>query len=122
MAQGDPGDDCYIIQKGTCVVHVEKDGVLIPVARLREGDIVGEMALITGEPRSAHVDAETDMQLWRLTKAQFDAISGVYPDLRSFLTDLVTKWFETRTIPVIFTFCRMTKLKFLISDWPLLLK
>ena len=68
------------------------------MARLQEGGIVGEMALITGEPRSAHVDAETDMQLWRLTKAQFDAISDSFPDLRSFLTDLVTKWFETRTI------------------------
>ena len=98
MIQGESGDDCFIIQKGTCVINVEKDGELIPVARLREGDIVGEMALITGERRSAHVDAETDMQLWRLTKAQFDAVSGLYPDLRNFLTDLVTKWFETRTI------------------------
>ena len=98
MTQGEPGDHCFIIQKGTCVINVEKEGELIPVARLREGDIVGEMALITGERRSAHVDAETDMRLWRLTKAQFDEISEVYPDLRSFLTDLVTKWFETRTI------------------------
>ncbi|MGD2099137.1 MAG: protein kinase [Desulfobacterales bacterium] len=98
MTQGEPGADCYIIQKGTCVVSVEKSGELVSVARLTEGDVVGEMALITGEPRSAHVDAETDMQLWRLTKTEFDSISEVYPDLRSFLTDLVTKWFETRTI------------------------
>jgi CRP-like cAMP-binding protein len=68
------------------------------VARLQDGDIVGEMALITGEPRSAHVDTETDMQLWCLTKAQFDELSEAYPDLRSFLTDLVTQWFETRTV------------------------
>ncbi|MGD8974908.1 MAG: protein kinase [Desulfobacterales bacterium] len=98
ITQGEPGDDCYIIQKGTCVINVEKDGELIPVARLQEGGIVGEMALITGEPRSAHVDAETDMQLWCLTKAQFDRISKDFPDLRSFLTDLVTKWFETRAV------------------------
>ena len=98
MTQGDPGDACYIIQKGTCVINVEKRGELIPVARLREGDVVGEMALITGEARSAHVDAETDMQLWCLSKKQFDEISEAYPDLRSFLTDLVTKWFETRTV------------------------
>jgi len=98
MTQGEPGDDCYIIQDGTCVINVERNGQLVPVARLQAGDIVGEMAIITGEPRSAHVDAETDMQLWRLTKAQFDAISDSFPDLRSFLTDLVTKWFETRTI------------------------
>jgi CRP-like cAMP-binding protein len=98
ITQGEPGDDCFIIQEGFCVINVEKDGELIPVARLQEGDIAGEMALITGEPRSAHVDAETDMQLWCLTKEQFDTISETYPDLRSFLTDLVTKWFETRTV------------------------
>ena len=98
ITQGEPGVDCFIIQKGTCVINVEKEGELIPVARLQEGDIVGEMALITGEPRSAHVDAETDMKLWCLTKVQFDKISGAFPDLRSFLTDLVTRWFETRTV------------------------
>ena len=98
ITQGQPGDACFIIQKGTCAINVEKDGELIPVARLQEGDIAGEMALITGEPRSAHVDAETDMHLWCLTKEQFDKISEVYPDLRNFLTDLVTKWFETRAV------------------------
>ena len=98
ITQGQPGDACFIIQKGTCAINVEKNGELIPVARLQEGDIAGEMALITGEPRSAHVDAETDMHLWCLKKEQFDKISEVYPDLRNFLTDLVTKWFETRAV------------------------
>jgi hypothetical protein len=32
ITQGDSGDACYVIQKGTCVVSVEKDGELIPVA------------------------------------------------------------------------------------------
>lgn len=98
ITQGDPGDTFYVIQKGICVVNVEKDGKLIPVARLQSGDVVGEMALITGEPRSAHVDAETDMHLWCLEKSQFDKISQTYPELRSFLTDLVANWFETRRV------------------------
>jgi len=98
ITQGEPGKTCYIIQKGTCVVNVENRGKLSAVARLSENDIVGEMAILTGEPRSAHVDAETDMHLWRLTKAQFDKISKDFPDLRNFLTDLVTNWFETRTV------------------------
>jgi CRP-like cAMP-binding protein len=60
---------------------------------MQAGDIVGEMALITGEPRNAHVDAETDMYLWCLEKTQFDKISKTYPELRSFLTDLIANWF-----------------------------
>jgi hypothetical protein len=98
ITQGEPGNTCYIIQKGTCVVNVEKDGELIPVVRMQAGDVVGEMALITGEPRSAHVDAETDMHLWCLEKSQFDKISQTYPELRSFLTDLIANWFETRPV------------------------
>jgi serine/threonine protein kinase len=80
------------------VVNVEKDGELVPVVRMQAGDVVGEMALITGEPRSAHVDAETDMHLWCLEKTQFDKISQTYPELRSFLTDLIANWFETRPV------------------------
>lgn len=98
ITQGQAGDACFIIQKGTCVINVEKGGELMPVARLQAGDIAGEMALTTGEPSSAHLDAETDMHLWCLTKEQFDKISEAYPDLRNFLTDLVTKWFETRAV------------------------
>jgi CRP-like cAMP-binding protein/tRNA A-37 threonylcarbamoyl transferase component Bud32 len=98
ITQGSPGDRCYVIQRGTCVVSVEKNGELTPVARLREGDIVGEMAILTGESRSAHVDAESDMKLWELTKEQFDRIAGEFPELRTFLTELLANWFETRTI------------------------
>jgi tRNA A-37 threonylcarbamoyl transferase component Bud32 len=98
ITQGEPGSTCFIIQKGTCVVNVEKDGELVPVVRMQAGDVVGEMALITGEPRSAHVDAETDMHLWCLEKAHFDKISQTDPELRSFLTDLIANWFETRPV------------------------
>jgi tRNA A-37 threonylcarbamoyl transferase component Bud32 len=98
ITQGGSGDACFIIQQGICVVNVEKDGEMLPVVRKQAGDVVGEMALITGEPRSAHVDAEADMHLWCLKKAHFDKISQTHPELRSFLTDLIANWFETRPI------------------------
>lgn len=98
MAQGEIGDTFFIIQSGSCVATVEKDGELHPVARLREGDIVGEMAIVTGEARNANVDAETNMELWYLTRSQFDDISKKYPELRAFLTELVADRFESRKI------------------------
>lgn len=98
IIQGEFGDGAYLIQRGTCAVNVEKDRKLNLVARLREGDIVGEMAILTGEPRSSHVDAETDMHLWKLPKVQFNSISEEFPELRSFLTDVLARWFETRTV------------------------
>ncbi|RPH88320.1 MAG: hypothetical protein EHM75_03990, partial [Desulfobacteraceae bacterium] len=96
--QGDPGDTFFIIQQGSCVVHLEKGGELIFITRLREGDVVGEMAVLTGEPRSARVTAETDLILWGLTKERFDALSIEHPDLREFLTELVAYRFTSSRI------------------------
>ena len=48
---------------GSCAVNLEKDGELYCLDHMSEGDIVGEMSLLTGELRSAHVDAETAMGL-----------------------------------------------------------
>lgn len=90
IRQGDEGDTFYIVQEGSCVAHVEKDGREHPIARLRAGDIIGEIALLTGEPRTAHVDAETNVKLWSMSRAQFDALCKERPDLRSFLGELVS--------------------------------
>jgi len=96
ITQGEKGDTLYVIQAGSCMVKVEKEGKIIPISRCREGDIIGEMALLTGEPRSAHVDAETDMELWGLTQEQFERISQEIPDFRVFLTDIVSERFSSR--------------------------
>ena len=61
------------------------------VAQLRGGDVVGEMALLTGGERSASVDAETDMRVWELNRADFDRVAAEHPDLREFLTELLTE-------------------------------
>jgi predicted Ser/Thr protein kinase len=98
FAQGDVADDLYIVQEGSCSVKVEKDGEMCQVARLRAGEVVGEIAVLTGEPRSAHVDADCDMKLWGLSKQQFEEVSDAHPDLRYFLTELLTNRFESETV------------------------
>jgi predicted Ser/Thr protein kinase len=98
ISQGDEGHTFYIIQEGSCMVNVEKNGTKHAISRLRSGDIVGEIALLTGEPRTANVDAETDMVLWSLTREQFDLLCTDYPDLLDFLTELVTHRFTTEKV------------------------
>lgn len=95
ITQGDPGDSMYIVQDGTCVVLVAKDGQKHVVARLGQGEVVGEMAVLTGEPRYADVEADGDVRLWKLGKKQFERLAEQYADLRMFLTDLVTHRLET---------------------------
>jgi len=111
ISQGDEGNTFYIIQEGSCVVNVEKNGTKHAISRLRSGDIVGEIALLTGEPRTANVDAETDMVLWSLTREQFDSLCTNYPDLLDFLTELVTHRFSTEKVTA-----NKTIGKYLISE------
>jgi CRP-like cAMP-binding protein/tRNA A-37 threonylcarbamoyl transferase component Bud32 len=95
VTQGEAGDTIFIIQKGTCAIIIEKDGESHSIAMRRTGDIIGEMSLLTGEPRSAHVEAGTDMDLWVLKKEDFEAITRDYPELRNFLTEIVAERFAT---------------------------
>jgi CRP-like cAMP-binding protein len=90
ISQGEIGDNFYLIQHGLCLVSVEKDKKLHAIAHVKPGDIVGEIATLTGEPRSAHVDAETDMKVWCITRNQFDSLCKEYPDLLKFLTEIIT--------------------------------
>ncbi len=91
ICQGDDADCLYLIEKGSCVVSVEKDGVTSAVVRRKSGDLVGEMAILTGENRTAHVEAETDMSLWRISRVEFDELCLTVPVLRRFVTELATK-------------------------------
>jgi len=95
IKKGGEGDGLYIIRSGSCIVNLEQDNSLHPIARLKAGDIVGEMAVLTGARRSTHVDAETDISLWRLSRAKFNELSLEYPDLRNFLTEIVTTRIST---------------------------
>lgn len=96
ITQGEVGDTAYVIQRGSCLVLVEKGGELHPVYHYGEGDIVGGIGLLTGEPHLAHVDAETDVEAWALTKEDFDRISEEDAELRAFLTEFVANRFDSR--------------------------
>jgi len=93
IKQGDSAKNLYLIQKGSCLVSVEKNGSTFPVSRLKSGEVVGEMAILTGEKRNAHVEAETDMALWGISCLEFDQLCLEHPPLRDFLTEIVTNRF-----------------------------
>ena len=68
--QGEAGDFmCIVINGRLRVVAVGENNVQFPVDELGSGEIVGEMALMSGEPRSATVYAIRDTHLARLSKA-----------------------------------------------------
>lgn len=67
---GDPGDRLYVVQSGRLDVVGENDeGVL---RRIGRGEVVGELALLTGSPRSASVRAHRDSDLLAVGREDFD--------------------------------------------------
>ena len=53
------------------------------------------MSVLTGEPRRGHAEAESDVITWRLDRQDFDRVAAKHPELRVFLTDLVTQRLES---------------------------
>jgi serine/threonine protein kinase len=98
ISQGEEGNSFYIIKSGSCCVTIEKEGVLHPVAVLDAGDLVGEMALLTGENRSAHVTSQSDMELLKMTRSDFELVCGEYPEIRQFLTQTVALRFARASV------------------------
>ena len=79
--EGEPGNSLFVIQDGLALVMVSRpdSGDTEAVARLRRGDVVGEMSLITGEPRSATVLAAMPTAVLELGQDDFAAILAQYP-------------------------------------------
>ena len=96
IAQGEVQDEAYVIQRGSCLVIVEKDGQLYPSDHRGRGDIAGISSLLTREPQRAHMEAETDIELWVIGRAMFENISQETPELLDFLTELVATRFDSR--------------------------
>jgi len=96
VTQGEVADTAYIIQRGSCLVIVEKNGELYPADHYGEGDIVGGLGILTGEPRRAHVEAETDMELWVLKREHFEDLSAQNPEVLNFLTELIADRLDSR--------------------------
>ncbi len=92
IREGDLGDCFYIIQSGKVRIETQIEEMQHPVilARLEAGDYFGEMALITGEPRSATVVAEEDVTLWRLWKKDFDSLIMNNPQITVSLTHMLS--------------------------------
>src|SRR5919199_4286451 len=79
--RGEPGDRFYMIQAGTLEARLGLGPSGVPIRRLGPGDFVGEMALLTGAPRSADVVVVEDAVLWSLERADFDAVMARSPSL-----------------------------------------
>src|ERR671919_3031660 len=80
FSQGDQGDAFYLIQSGAVQVVVESGaGNSEIVAILGSQDWFGEMALLSGEPRSATIQTVKETICWRLRREDWDELIEKHP-------------------------------------------
>ena len=78
---GEPGSSMFVVHKGRVRVQVSENGRARTVATLNEGDFFGEMALFTGEPRTANVLALEETEVLEIGHAAMKKIFDTNPDL-----------------------------------------
>ncbi len=80
--QGEQGEALYLVVSGRLVVLAEgRSGEPVLVAEAGVGETVGEMALISGETRSATVMALRDSEVLEITRRDFERILERYPSV-----------------------------------------
>ncbi len=95
FSEAQPGQELYIIQKGSVkITKIVNDNEVL-LALLKPGDIFGEMSLLENKPRSASAIAHEDAQLLAVNRANFERMVSSQPQIITRLTQLLAEriWF-----------------------------
>lgn len=91
--EGDPGDSLYIVSSGKVRIFRRGENQMeIDLAFPEPGEAFGEMALLTGEPRSADVEVLEEAHLLVLSKEDFDLVLRDFPDTAKMFFKEMRRW------------------------------
>jgi small-conductance mechanosensitive channel/CRP-like cAMP-binding protein len=93
LRHGAAGDSMFVVHTGTASVRLpdDSDQGWHEVAQLGPGTLFGEMALLTGETRTADVVALTDVTALEIGKDSLQPILSNHPDLVEAITAKVVQ-------------------------------
>ena len=89
--QGDDGESLFVLVEGLLEVSVQIEGEKRHLTFLRPGSFLGEMALLTGEKRSADVISCTESLVGELTKDSIMSLATENPEVLKKMTAVVAK-------------------------------
>ncbi len=72
FAAGELGDAAFVIQSGELEIRIPHGPRNLKIARLKPGELLGELSLIDGAPRNASVWSLEMSRLYRIDKREFD--------------------------------------------------
>ncbi|MBT8050292.1 MAG: cyclic nucleotide-binding domain-containing protein [Gammaproteobacteria bacterium] len=85
LREGEPGSHMFVVMAGELTISINSK----VVATASSGDIVGEMALINSQTRSATVTAETDCVLADIDRSSFDSLIKHVPDFTTYVLNVL---------------------------------
>lgn len=90
--QGESGDSFYIIRSGRVAVEVsDAEGEVFLRNEMAIGNYFGEMALLTGEPRSATVYALSDAELLMVDKEGLRDVILTHPEVEEVISNVLAR-------------------------------
>jgi CRP-like cAMP-binding protein len=97
--QGDEGDRLYIVKRGVLEILAQQadGGEPVPVAYLGPGEVLGELALLTGSPRSASVRSPQHAELFTVDKPVFLDLMDTLPAFSRNLCIVLARRVEATT-------------------------
>ena len=78
MTQGQHGWEMFILVSGSA--HIERDG--LSLGERGPGEVLGEIALLDGGPRTATVTLSEPSRLLVVARREFQALMDEFPDIR----------------------------------------
>jgi CRP-like cAMP-binding protein len=87
VEEGDSGDSLFLIESGSAKVTAHLLGREIELANLGEGDVFGEVAFLTGRPRTASVIARGPLTVCEIGRLDIEGIIEKNPGVLSVLED-----------------------------------
>jgi small-conductance mechanosensitive channel/CRP-like cAMP-binding protein len=88
---GDPGSSMFVVHNGRVAVQLNENGRPRTVATLSEGAFFGEMALFTGEPRTANIVALEETEVLEIGHQAMKLVFDANPDLVESLSHIITE-------------------------------
>ncbi|MDE3156108.1 MAG: mechanosensitive ion channel family protein [Acidobacteriota bacterium] len=91
IEQGATGESMFLLVGGRVAVRMTRGGRTDVVAELGAGDCFGEMSVLTGDPRTATVVAQEEVEAVEIPKAAFARLIHDNPDVVSRLGELLAQ-------------------------------
>jgi ATP-binding cassette subfamily B protein len=106
IREGEAAGPMYVVQEGRLRVYAGTNGHARDIAYLRKGDFFGARALLTGEPRSASVEAVSPTVLLRLESGPLAQLLAEQPEFRRLVQERVAQYGYRRSAAVPLDFAR----------------